>query len=233
MITHDQNEIDKFNNLAQEWWNPDGEFRTLHHINPVRLNFVKDHAIIKNANLIDVGCGGGIFAESLSQSGANVTGIDLSRKAIEVAKLHLYESHLAINYQCIATEDMAANKHSFFDVLTCMEMLEHVPDPNTIIANCAKLLKPGGIAFFSTLNRSFKSYFLGVLIAEYILKLIPTGTHDYKKFIKPSELRKILLQNNFELVDIKGLNYNPLTKTARISSDTSINYMVCCKKIAL
>ncbi len=233
MITFDQNEIDKFNNLSQEWWDPQGELRTLHHINPVRLQFVKDNIILKNANLIDVGCGGGIFAELLKTNGANVTGIDLSAKAIEIAKLHLYESHLEIKYQCTSIEEMANNNPNHFDALTCMEMLEHVPNPNIIIANCAKLLKPGGFAFFSTLNRNLKSYILGILAAEYILKLLPAGTHEYKKFIKPFELRNMLIQNNLELIDIKGLSYNPLTKAAHISNDTSINYMVSCRKIEI
>lgn len=233
MINYDQNEIDKFNNLSQEWWDPQGELRTLHHINPVRLQFVKDNIILKNTKLIDVGCGGGIFAELLKRNGANVTGIDLSAKAIEIAKLHLYESHLEINYQCTSVEEMANNNPHHFDVLTCMEMLEHVPNPNIIIANCAKLLKPGGVAFFSTLNRNLKSYVLGILAAEYILKLLPAGTHEYKKFIKPFELRNMLIQNNLELIDIKGLSYNPLTKAANISNDTSINYMVSCRKIEI
>jgi len=227
---HDQGEIDKFNNLAHCWWNLEGEFKTLHHINPVRLDFIKKYTSLTDKLIIDIGCGGGILSESLVMSGGKVTAIDLAPQSIEVAKLHLYESGLAVNYECIDIVTKAHENSAKFDILTCMEMLEHVPDPNFIIANCAKLLKPGGIAFFSTLNRTLKSYVLGIFAAEYILKLIPKGTHDYKNFIKPSELRQLLINNGFELLDIKGLNYNPISHTATLTNNTQINYMISCKK---
>jgi 2-polyprenyl-6-hydroxyphenyl methylase/3-demethylubiquinone-9 3-methyltransferase len=231
-MQHDLTEINKFNDLAHEWWNLDGEFRTLHHINPVRLGFIKQHVSLQGKLTLDVGCGGGILAESLAQSGAIVSGIDLAPQSIEVAKLHLYESGLSVNYECIDIAVKAAQEEAKFEVLTCMEMLEHVPDPEEIIANCAKLVTPGGMAFFSTLNRTLKSYALAVLAAEYILKLIPKGTHDYKKFIKPSELRYLLVKHGFELVDIKGLQYNPLTKQATLTNDISINYIISCHKVS-
>lgn len=230
-MSHDAIEIHKFNELAHNWWNLDGEFKTLHHINPVRLNFVKKHIDLKNKQLLDVGCGGGIFSEALASEGAIVTGIDLAPQSIEIAKLHLYESNLSIDYQCIEVEKMAELNFNRFDVVTAMEMLEHVPEPLTIIEQCAKLLKSGGYAFFSTLNRNLKSYLLGVIAAEYILNLVPKGTHDYQRFIKPSELRHMLYQNGLHIVDIKGISYNPITKSANLISNPSINYMVCCQKL--
>lgn len=227
-MSFNQQEVDKFNALAHNWWNVDGEFKTLHHINPSRVKFIQNHVDLAGKNVIDVGCGGGILSESLAQSGANVTGIDLAPSLIETAKLHLYDSNLQVNYECINVIDKAMQYPGQFDVVTCMELLEHVPDPKIIIENCAKLLKPGGMAFFSTLNRTFKGYTLGVLAAEYILKLVPKGTHNYEQFIKPSELRAMLLQYNLNILDIKGLDYNPFNSSAAISHDTSINYMVAC-----
>lgn len=229
-MSYSQAEVDKFNNLAHEWWNEEGEFKTLHQINPARVKFVADNAKLENSKLIDVGCGGGILSESLAAKGAIVDAIDLAPQSIEIAKLHLYESNLLVNYECIEIGEKAATASESYDVLTCMEMLEHVPDPDYIIANCAKLLKPNGIAFFSTLNRNYKSYTLGILAAEYLLKLVPTGTHDYSKFIKPSELRHLLTKNGFEILSIKGINYNPLTQNFNLSDDTSINYLVACRK---
>lgn len=228
---YSQAEIDKFNNLAHEWWNIEGQFKTLHQINPARVEFIKRHAKLDNIELIDVGCGGGILAESLAASGAKVTAIDLAPQSIEIAKLHLYESNLDINYECIEIGEKSATSAQQFDVLTCMEMLEHVPSPEYIIAECSKLIKPNGIAFFSTLNRNLKSYALGVIAAEYILKLVPTGTHDYTKFIKPAELRKLLVAHGFELIAINGIDYNPLTENFGISNNTDINYMIACRKI--
>ena len=226
----DAREVNKFNDLAHEWWNLDGEFKTLHHINPIRLQFMQKHVNLESKTIIDVGCGGGILAESMAQAGADVSAIDLAPQSIEVAKLHLYESGLRVNYECINLEikaDLATNQ---FDILTCMEMLEHVPDPNAIIANCYRLLKPGGWAFFSTINRNLKSYALGVIAAEYVLKLLPKGTHEYKKFIKPSELRRILVANGFEIVTLSGISYNPLTQEASLSPDVDINYIIGCRK---
>jgi 2-polyprenyl-6-hydroxyphenyl methylase/3-demethylubiquinone-9 3-methyltransferase len=228
---HSQAEIDKFNDLAHEWWNTDGAFKTLHQINPLRCEFIQKHSQIRDKALIDVGCGGGILSEALTKLGAQVSAIDLAPQSIEIAKLHLYESNLSVNYECIEVGAKAAQSPESFDVVTCMEMLEHVPDPSYIIQECAKLLKPNGMAFFSTLNRNFKSYALGVVAAEYVLNLVPQGTHDYQKFIKPAELRNMLKQAGFELVALSGMTYNPITQTAALSTDTSINYMVACQKI--
>lgn len=228
---YSQTEIDKFNNLAHEWWNPDGEFKTLHQINPARVEFIKKHCDLSNKALIDVGCGGGILAESLANLGANVTAIDLAPQSIETAKLHLYESGLTVNYECIEIGDKARSASESFDILTCMEMLEHVPDPEYILKECSKLLKPGGMAFFSTLNRNSRSYLLGVVAAEYVFNLVPRGTHDYKKFIKPAELRAMLNQCGFELTAISGIDYNPLMNKFGLGNDTSINYLLACQKI--
>lgn len=228
-MSFNQQEVDKFNDLAHNWWNLDGEFRTLHHINPTRIQFIEKHVNLNDKNVIDVGCGGGILSEALAHKGANVTGIDLAPQSIDIAKLHLHESNLQINYECINIIDKAKQFTGWFDVVTCMEMLEHVPEPKIIIENCVKLLKPGGLAFFSTLNRTLKSYALGVLAAEYILKLVPKGTHNYQQFIKPSELRTLLEQYGLNLIEIKGLNYNPFTHNANISNDASINYMVAAR----
>ncbi len=228
---HSQAEIDKFNDLAHEWWNTDGAFKTLHQINPLRCEFIQKHTALENKTLLDVGCGGGILSEALAKLGAQVSAIDLAPQSIEIAKLHLYESNLSVNYECIEVGAKAVQSPESFDVIACMEMLEHVPDPAYIIQECAKLLKSGGMAFFSTLNRNFKSYALGVVAAEYILNLVPQGTHDYQKFIKPAELRNMLKQAGFELVALSGMTYNPISQTAALSSDTSINYMVACQKI--
>lgn len=227
---YSQAEIDKFNNLAHEWWNPDGQFKTLHQINPARVEFIKAHAELNDKHLIDVGCGGGILSESMAQAGAMVTAVDLAPQSIEIAKLHLYESGLAVNYECIEIGEKASKMPEQFDVLTCMEMLEHVPNPEYIVGECAKLIKPNGIAFFSTLNRNLKSYALGVLAAEYILGLVPKGTHDYQKFIKPSELRGMLSLHKLEVIAIQGINYNPLTQNFGLINNTDINYIVACKK---
>ena len=228
---HSQAEIDKFNDLAHEWWNTDGAFKTLHQINPLRCEFIQRHSQVRDKALIDVGCGGGILSEALAKLGAQVSAIDLAPQSIEIAKLHLYESNLSVNYVCIEVGAKAAQSPESFDVVTCMEMLEHVPDPAYIIQECAKLLKPNGMAFFSTLNRNLKSYALGVIAAEYVLNLVPQGTHDYQKFVKPAELRNMLKQAGFELVALSGMTYNPISQTAALSTDTSINYMVACQKI--
>jgi len=226
-----QAEIDKFNNLAHEWWNAEGEFKTLHQINPARVKFIQNHCLLDNKKLIDVGCGGGILSEALAQNGAIVDAIDLAPQSIEIAKLHLYESNLTVNYECIEIGEKVQQAAGQYDIVSCMEMLEHVPDPGYIIAKCAELLKPGGMAFFSTLNRNYKSYALGIIAAEYLLKLVPTGTHDYGKFIKPSELRRMLNSHGLEIIAINGINYNPLTQNFGLSEDASINYLVACQKI--
>lgn len=226
-----QAEVDKFNDLAHDWWNLDGQFKTLHQINPARVEFIQRHANLTNSKLIDVGCGGGILAESLAIAEAKVDAIDLAPQSIEIAQLHLYESNVKVNYECIEIAAKAQQNHESYDVLTCMEMLEHVPSPEYIIAECAKLVKPGGIAFFSTLNRNFKSYALGVFAAEYILNLVPKGTHDFKKFIRPAELRQILHRNGFEVIAINGIDYNPFSQNFGLSNNTDINYLMACKKV--
>lgn len=228
---YSQSEIDKFNSLAHEWWNPEGEFKTLHQINPARVEFIQRHCNPRNQHLIDVGCGGGILAESMAAAGAQVSAIDLAPQSIETAKLHLYESGLAVNYECIEISAKAASAPEAYDILTCMEMLEHVPDPEYIIRECSKLLKPGGMAFFSTLNRNASSYLLGVVAAEYVFNLVPRGTHDYKKFIKPAELRVILNRCGFELIAISGIDYNPVMNKFGLGNNTTINYLVACQKI--
>lgn len=229
-MIHANHEVEKFNQLAHDWWDINGQLQTLHHINPPRFQFITDHIKLNNKLVIDVGCGGGILCESLAKAGAIVSGIDLAPRSIEVAKLHLYESHLDINYECIDIADKAAKNQESFDVVTCMELLEHVDDPKLIIANCAKLLKPGGMAFFSTLNRTLKSYLLSILGAEYILKIIPKGTHDYAKFITPAELKKISSDCGLDVIDIKGMHYNPLTKNAKLTSSVEINYLIGFQK---
>lgn len=226
-----QEEVNKFNDLAHEWWNLEGQFKTLHQINPARVEFIKKYTQLNETKLIDVGCGGGILAESLAKEGADVTAIDLAPQSIEIAKLHLYESNLNVNYECIEISEKAQAAPQQFDVITCMEMLEHVPDPEYIIAECAKLIKPDGIAFFSTLNRNFKSYALGVVAAEYLLKLVPVGTHDYKKFITPAEMRSMLKKHGFELIAISGIDYNPFTANFGLGKNTDINYLLACKKV--
>ena len=232
LAVHDQSEVDKFNNLAHEWWNIDGEFKTLHHINPVRMEFINKYITLDNSvNAIDVGCGGGILTEAIAISGANTTGIDLAPQSIEVAKLHLYESLLTVNYECVELGVKAEQMSGEFDVLTCMEMLEHVPNPEYIIEQCAKLLKSGGMAFFSTLNRTPKSYLFGVLAAEYLLKIIPKGTHEYQKFIKPSELNRLAVKHGLSLLGINGIRYNPFSHYYGLSDNTDINYLVAYRKI--
>ena len=226
-----QAEVDKFNDLAHDWWNLDGQFKTLHQINPARVEFLKLHSHLAGSRLIDVGCGGGILAESLAIAGATVDVIDLAPQSIEIAKLHLYESNVQVNYECIEIAEKAQQNPEGYDILTCMEMLEHVPSPEYIVAECAKLVKPGGIAFFSTLNCNFKSYALGVFAAEYLLNLVPKGTHDFKKFICPAELRKILHNHGFEVIALNGIDYNPFSQNFGLGNNTDINYLVACKKV--
>ena len=226
----DQTEIDKFSALAHHWWDPTSEFKPLHAINPLRLNWIQQHTNIQGKKVLDVGCGGGILTESLAQSGAQAKGIDLSEKALKVADLHSLESGIAVQYEYISAEDLAAKEPAQYDVVTCMEMLEHVPDPLSIIKACASLVKPGGKVFFSTLNRNPKSYLLAVIGAEYILRMLPKGTHDYKKFIKPSELNGFLSEAGLELNEIIGLTYNPITEVYALGRDTDVNYLVATTK---
>jgi 2-polyprenyl-6-hydroxyphenyl methylase/3-demethylubiquinone-9 3-methyltransferase len=227
-LNADPAEIQKFSDLAHRWWDPTSEFRPLHEINPLRLEWINNCVALSGKNVIDIGCGGGILAESMAKKGAKVTGIDLSDKALKVADLHGLESGISVRYEKIAAEDMADREAGQYDVVTCMEMLEHVPDPASIIRACAKLVKPGGHVFFSTLNRSPKSYLFAVIGAEYLLQLLPKGTHDYAKFITPAELSQSIRNAGLQLNTIKGMSYNPLSKIYSLNQDTSVNYLVAC-----
>ncbi|WP_423681159.1 MULTISPECIES: bifunctional 2-polyprenyl-6-hydroxyphenol methylase/3-demethylubiquinol 3-O-methyltransferase UbiG [unclassified Undibacterium] len=231
-LNADPAEIQKFSDLAHRWWDPNSEFRPLHEINPLRLEWINQRIPLAGKNVIDVGCGGGILAESMAKKGAIVTGIDLSEKALKVADLHGLESGISVRYKNIPAEEMAEAEAGQFDVVTCMEMLEHVPDPSSIIRACTKLLKPGGHVFFSTLNRNVKSYLFAIIGAEYVLQLLPKGTHDYAKFITPAELSQDVRNAGLELNAMKGLSYNPLTKIYSLNNDTSVNYMIACTKPA-
>jgi 2-polyprenyl-6-hydroxyphenyl methylase/3-demethylubiquinone-9 3-methyltransferase len=219
-------ELQKFSDLAHRWWDPTSEFRPLHEINPLRLEWINARAPLAGKNVIDIGCGGGILSESMARKGATVTGIDLSEKALKVADLHSLESGAQVRYKLIAAEEMAAQEAGRFDVVTCMEMLEHVPDPAAIVRAAATLVKPGGQVFFSTLNRNPKAYLFAILGAEYLLRMLPKGTHDYDKFITPSELSQFIRSAGLELQGFKGMGYNPLTKIYSLNDDTSVNYLV-------
>lgn len=226
MHNADPQELDKFSQLAHRWWDPQSEFRPLHEINPLRLAWIDRHAGLAGNKALDIGCGGGILSESLAQCGASVTGIDLSEKALGVAKLHLLESGRTVDYRLISAEELAQQMPGAFDVVTCMEMLEHVPDPASTVAACAALVKPGGHVFFSTLNRNPKSYLLAVVGAEYILGLLPKGTHDYARFIKPSELSRWAKSAGLEPDELIGMTYNPLSRKYRLCGDTDVNYLM-------
>lgn len=225
-------ELQKFSELAHRWWDPTSEFRPLHEINPLRLEWINARAPLAGKNVIDIGCGGGILSESMARKGAKVTGIDLSEKALKVADLHSLESGVPVRYKLISAEDMAAQEAGQYDVVTCMEMLEHVPDPLSIVRAAATLVKPGGHVFFSTLNRNLKSYLFAVIGAEYILRLLPRGTHDYDKFITPAELSQFIRQAGLETQGLKGMGYNPLTKIYSLNNDTSVNYLVATTRPA-
>jgi len=228
----DAAEIAKFSALAHKWWDPDSEFRPLHDINPPRVKFIESHAGIAGKRIVDVGCGGGILSEALAARGAEVTGIDLAEKSLKVARLHLLESGRKVDYQHKAVEALAAEQPASFDVVTCMEMLEHVPSPVQVIESCAALTRPGGWVFFSTLNRNPKSYLLAVLGAEYVLNLLPRGTHDYARFLKPSELTRMTRAAGLDTVEVAGLNYNPFNREVRLDRDASVNYLLACRKPA-
>ncbi len=230
MSNADPVEIEKFSQMAHKWWDPQSEFKPLHEINPLRLNYINQHAAIAGKRVLDVGCGGGILSESMAALNANVTGIDLSDKALQVAKLHLLESGRQVNYRKIPVESLAEEQLEQYDVVTCMEMLEHVPDPDSVIAACAKLVKPGGWIFFSTLNRNPKSYLFAVIGAEYVLNMLPRGTHDFAKFIKPSELAQSCRNAGLNITNLIGMSYNPLSKIYSLGNDTSVNYMVACRR---
>lgn len=227
----DKAEIAKFEALAQRWWDKNSEFKPLHDINPLRSNFIDERSPVAELSVLDVGCGGGILSEALAQRGAKVTGIDMGEAPLEVAKRHLQESNLDIDYQRITAEALAEQRPESFDIVTCLEMLEHVPDPSAIVAACAKLVKPSGHIYFSTINRNPKSYAFAILGAEYILKLLPKGTHEYSKFIKPSELASWVRKAGLEWQEITGMTYNPLTKKYKLNPhDVSVNYLVHTSK---
>jgi len=221
----DPEEIAKFAQLAARWWDPHSEFKPLHEINPLRLNYINDRVGLKDKTVLDIGCGGGILAESMAAHGARVTGIDLGEAPLAVAKLHLKESGLKVDYRHVSAEDLAREQPEAFDVVTCMEMLEHVPDPASTIAACAKLVKPGGQVFFSTINRNPKSWLFAIVGAEYVLNLLPKGTHEYMKFIKPSELEGWARHAGLTMRELIGMHYNPLTREYRLGRGVDVNYI--------
>lgn len=222
----DEQEIQKFNEMASRWWDPNGDSKPLHDLNPFRMKFIEQHADLFEAKICDVGCGGGILSESLAHRGAAVTGIDMAADLINVANLHQKVSKLTINYQHINVERFVEQQAGVFDIVTCMELLEHVPNPKIFLQSVSALLKPGGKIFLSTLNRSVKGYLQAIIGAEYILKLLPKGTHDYKKFIKPAELDAWLRETGIEIKALQGLKYNPLSKQFAFTKDVSVNYLV-------
>ncbi|RIZ64868.1 MAG: bifunctional 2-polyprenyl-6-hydroxyphenol methylase/3-demethylubiquinol 3-O-methyltransferase UbiG [Methylococcales bacterium] len=223
-------EINKFGSMAELWWDTQGEFKTLHDINPLRLEFIERHAEISGKRYVDVGCGGGILTEGLARHGADALGIDLSDELIDIADLHSLESGVNAHYQKISVESLAEQQPGSFDHVTCMEMLEHVPDPNSIIAACATLVKPGGMVFFSTLNRQPKAYLMAIVAAEHILRMLPKGTHDYKTFIKPSELSSSARAAGLDLQAMIGIEYNPFDKRFRLGKDVGVNYIAAFKR---
>ncbi|TFH86136.1 bifunctional 2-polyprenyl-6-hydroxyphenol methylase/3-demethylubiquinol 3-O-methyltransferase UbiG [Billgrantia azerbaijanica] len=227
----DPSEVAKFESLASRWWDPDSEFKPLHDINPLRLDFIDARCGLAGRQVIDVGCGGGLLAEAMAHRGARVTGIDMGEAPLGVARLHAQESGVSVDYRQASAETMAAEQPGEFDVVTCLEMLEHVPDPGSVIRACATLVKPGGHVFFSTLNRNPKAYALAVLGAEYLLRMLPRGTHDYAKFIRPSELAGWCREAGIEVREQSGLVYNPLTRQYRLSAhDVSVNYLMHCRR---
>ncbi|MBM3949721.1 MAG: bifunctional 2-polyprenyl-6-hydroxyphenol methylase/3-demethylubiquinol 3-O-methyltransferase UbiG [SAR202 cluster bacterium] len=229
-LNADQHELDKFSELAHRWWDPTSEFRPLHEINPLRLGYIDAFASLKGKEVLDVGCGGGILSEAMAAKGARVNGVDLSDKALKVAELHLLESGLTVDYRRIAVEALAEELPGHFDVVTCMEMLEHVPHPASTVAACAKLLKPGGHAYFATINRNPKSFLFAIVGAEYLLKLLPKGTHEYAKFIRPAELSAHARTAGLDIEHLVGMSYNPLTKVYTLGRDTDVNYILHTRK---
>jgi 2-polyprenyl-6-hydroxyphenyl methylase/3-demethylubiquinone-9 3-methyltransferase len=222
----DPTEIKKFEDLSSRWWDKHGEFKPLHELNPLRLNFINCSSPLENQKVCDIGCGGGILSESMAKCGADVTGIDMGKAPLSVARLHAMESELDIDYQQITAEDLASQKPAEFDIISCMEMLEHVPDPASVIKASYTLLKPGGSAYFSTINRNPKSYLFAIIGAEYVMKMLPRGTHDFAKFIRPSELDEWARAAGLELVNLTGVSYNPFTGLYSESRDVDVNYMV-------
>jgi 2-polyprenyl-6-hydroxyphenyl methylase/3-demethylubiquinone-9 3-methyltransferase len=223
-------EIHKFGAQAERWWDTQGEFKTLHDVNPLRIGFIRDYIAVEGKKIVDVGCGGGILSEGLAKSGAEVTGIDLSAELIDIADLHGLESDVKVHYRKISAEALAAQQPESFDHVTCMEMLEHVPDPASIVNACARLVKPGGWVFFSTLNRHPKAYLLAIVGAEYLLRMLPKGTHDYKTFIKPSELSQWCRNAGLEIRGMKGIGYHPLAKRFSLGNDIDVNYIAAFQR---
>lgn len=222
---YDPQELAKFASLAVHWWDPTGELKTLHQINPLRLSYITNKTSLPGKKIVDIGCGGGILAESMALQGAHVTGIDMNKPVIDVARLHQLESGASVEYLHMPAEELAAQRPGFYDVVTCLEMLEHVPDPAAIVQACATLVKPGGLVFFSTLNRNPKSYLLAILGAEYLLKILPKNTHDFAKFIRPSELSTWNRKVNLTPREMKGISYNPFTQQFKLTDDISVNYL--------
>ncbi|WP_367351656.1 bifunctional 2-polyprenyl-6-hydroxyphenol methylase/3-demethylubiquinol 3-O-methyltransferase UbiG [Achromobacter animicus] len=230
-VNADQAEIDKFSALASRWWDPESEFKPLHAINPLRLEWIQECAgSLAGRKVLDVGCGGGILSEAMARSGADVTGVDLADKSLKIARLHGLESGVKVEYRKVPVEELAAEQPGQYDVVTCMEMLEHVPDPASIVRACSTLVKPGGWVFFSTLNRNAKSFVFAIIGAEYVLRLLPRGTHTYDQFIKPSELSAAARGAALEPVSMRGMEYNPITQIYSLTSDTSVNYLMATRK---
>jgi len=226
----DADEIEKFEKLASRWWDPHSEFKTLHDINPLRLDYIDRLAPLTGRHVIDIGCGGGLLSEGMVKRGADVIGIDMGKAPLTIARLHQHESGLEIDYRQMTAEQMAAEQGGTFDTVTCLEMLEHVPDPAKVIAACAQLIKDDGYIFLSTINRNPKAYLFAVIGAEYLLRLLPTGTHDYSKFIRPSEMEGWARASGLQLVDLTGMSYNPLTQEYKLGKDVSVNYLACFRK---
>jgi 2-polyprenyl-6-hydroxyphenyl methylase/3-demethylubiquinone-9 3-methyltransferase len=231
IVNADPAELAKFSDLAHRWWDPESEFRPLHQINPLRLDWIQSHMPLAGKRVLDVGCGGGILSDSMARKGAQVVGIDLATKALKVAQLHALEAQTPnVDYREISVEALASEQPGSFDAVTCMEMLEHVPDPGSVVQACSKLVKPGGWVFFSTINRNPKSFLFAIVGAEYLLNLLPRGTHEYLKFIRPSELAAHARAAGLELIHTRGMEYNPLTRRYWLSSDTGVNYLFATKR---
>ena len=228
----DYQELAKFEELAHRWWDPESEFKPLHNINPLRLDYIEQRAGLAGKRVVDVGCGGGILSESMATRGAEVVGIDMGEAPLGVARLHMLDSGVKVDYRRMTAEELAAEAPASFDVVTCMELLEHVPDPGSTVNACATLVRPGGHVFFSTINRNPKSYALAIIGAEYILGLLPKGTHDYAKFIRPAELGRWLRASVLELTDLTGMTYNPLTRRYKLGSDVDVNYLAHARRPA-
>lgn len=227
----DQAELDKFSALASTWWDPQGELKTLHDINPLRLDWIRTQVgTLADRQVLDVGCGGGLLAEAMAAEGAHVTGIDLAQQSLQVARLHGHESGVQVRYECVSAEDYAGQQPGQFDLVTCMELLEHVPDPASVVNACARLVRPGGLVCFSTLNRNPKSFLLAIVAAEYLLRMVPRGTHSYEQFITPSELASAARAAGLEVTTISGIQYQPLTRLYRLSPDAGVNYLMATRR---